>query len=100
MTALLLNSSLRPINSNAEFGLIMEWILRNTVRTFLESERVKTFYDVSAFPENTSYKSQVLGSVRGRELRGFWRNRNLSQSIINDILNRLFSFLDRPYIRQ
>ena len=67
----------RLFNSNAEFGLMMEWILRTTVRTLLVSERVKTLYDVSSFPENSSYQSQVLDSVRDRELRRFWRNRNL-----------------------
>jgi len=77
MTAELLMVLKRLFNSNAEFGLMMEWVLQNTVRTLLVSKRVNTLYDVSPFPENSSYQSQVLDSVRGRELRVFWRNRNL-----------------------
>jgi hypothetical protein len=87
----------RLFHGNAEFGLRMEWILSNTVRTLLVSEGVKTLYDVSPFLEDSSYRSRVLDSVR--DLRGFWRNRNLSQTVIDPVLNRLSSFLDRPSIR-
>ena len=49
--------------------------------------RGNTLYCVSQFLEDSSYRSRVLGSVRNRGLREFWRNRNLSQPIIDHILN-------------
>ena len=99
LTAELLMGLKRLFHGNAEFGLRMEWILRITVRTLLVSEGVKTLYDVSPFLEDFSYRSRVLDSVRDRELREFWRNRKLSQTVIDPVLKRLSSFLDRLSIQ-
>ena len=42
---------------------------------------------------------RILATVRDRELREFWQRRNLSPTVIDPVLNRLSSFLDRPTIR-
>ena len=89
----------RLFHGNSEFGPRMEWILRNAVRTLLASQGEKTLHDVPRFLEDSTFRSEVLATVGDRELREFWRNRSLSHTVIDPVLNRLSSFLDRPSIR-
>jgi len=89
----------RLFHGNSEFGPRMEWILRGAVRTLLASEGEKTLYDIPKFLENKSYRDAVLATVQDRELRDFWQRRNLSATVVDPVLNRLSSFLDRPTIR-
>jgi DNA helicase HerA-like ATPase len=89
----------RIFTGSSEFGPRMEWILRMAVRTLLDSEGEKTLYDVRRFLEEASFRTRVLGSVKDQRLRRFWQGRNLSHNIIDPLLNRLSTFLDRPSIR-
>jgi hypothetical protein len=99
LTAELMVGLKRLFQGNAEFGPRMEWILRNAIRTLLASQSEKTLYDIPRFLEDTAYREAVLSTVQDRELREFWGRRNLSQSVVDPVLNRLSSFLDRPTIR-
>jgi hypothetical protein len=71
----------------------------DAVRTLLDSEGEKTLYDVRRFLEESSFRTRVLGSVKDQRLRRFWQGRNLGHNIIDTLLNRLSTFLDRPSIR-
>ena len=99
LTAELMVGLKRLFRGNSEFGPRMEWILRNAVRTLLLSEEEKTLYDIPRFLEDASFRESVLASIQDRELREFWGRRSLSSSVIDPVLNRLSSFLDRPSIR-
>ncbi|HZA24115.1 MAG TPA: hypothetical protein VFA32_16185, partial [Dehalococcoidia bacterium] len=71
----------------------------HTIRTLLASEGEKTLYHIPRFLEDPSFRKAVLSTVRERDLREFWQRRNLSQAVVDPMLNRLSSFLDRPTIR-
>ena len=71
LTAKFLMGPKRLFHGNAEFNLRLEWFLHNTVRTWSVYQRVNTLYYMSPFPEDPTYQSQVLDSVRDRKLRGF-----------------------------
>ena len=99
LTAELMVGLKRLFRGSSEFGPRMEWILRNAVRTLLASEGEKTLYDIPHFLEDAPYRDSVLSTVGDRGLREFWQRRKLSPTVIDPVLNRLSSFLDRPTIR-
>ena len=99
LTAELMLGLKRLFRGSSEFGPRMEWILRTAVRTLLDSQGGKTLCDIPTFLEDASYRSMVLTSVHDRSLRDFWQRRNLSRNVIDPVLNRLSSFVDRPSIR-
>ena len=99
ITAELMLGLKRLFRGSSEFGPRMEWILRTAVRTLLDSQGEKTLCDISRFLEDASYRTTVLASVNDRTLREFWQRRNLSRNVIDPVLNRLSSFVDRPSIR-
>jgi hypothetical protein len=99
LTAELMVGLKRLFQGNAEFGPRMEWLLRNAIRTLLASEGEKTLYHVPRFLEDPTFRKSVLATVRDRDLREFWQRRNLSQTVVDPVLNRLSRFLDRPTIK-
>ena len=99
LTAELMVGLRRLFRGSSEFGPRMEWVLRNAVSTLLNSQGEKTLHDIPRFLEDSSYRTTVLATVRERELREFWERRQLTRTVIDPVLNRLSSFLDRPTIR-
>lgn len=90
----------RIFRGRAEFGPRMEWILRQTVHTLLASSGEKTLRDISRFLMDHNYRQEVLRTVSDPDVRLFWRTRGqLSSGVIDPILSRLSTFLDRPTIR-
>jgi hypothetical protein len=89
LTAELMVGMKRLFRGNAEFGPRMEWILRNAVRTLLASQGEKTLYDIPRFLEDKKFWGSVLSTVADRNLREFWLRRNLPQSVVDPVLNRL-----------
>lgn len=99
LTAELMVGLKRLFTGSKEFGSRTEWILRQTIRTLLDSEGEKTLRDIPRFLEETNFRAEVLETVSDRELQSFWDKRDLKPSVVDPILNRLSSFLDRPTIR-
>jgi hypothetical protein len=99
LTAELMVGLGRLFRGTSEFGPRMSWLLKNAVRTLLASEGEKTLYDIPRFLEDERFRAAILATVKDRELREFWHRRNLSQTVVDPVLNRLSSFLDRPTIR-
>jgi len=90
----------RLFKGSSEIGPRMEWVLRQSVRTLLESEGEKTLRDIPRLLADDRYREEVLRTVHDADIKWFWHTHNpLSPAIIDPILNRLSSFLDRPRIR-